>query len=493
MIVAYTVEQLRAAETVALGLTPDGTLMQRAATVVAVTALSRLPSPVPGSRVVLLVGTGNNGGDALYAGAMLRSRGVVVTAVLVSPDRAHAGALVAFRRAGGRIVEFVGDGGDAGDSVLAPVMSAAALVIDGLVGIGGRPPLRPAAARLVGLVNASEIPVLAVDVPSGIDPDLGDATEGGSPSGASIRAAITVTFGAPSTGLLATRSTGKLVVADLGLAPPATVPPDAVAFDDVDVELLRPRPGLGADKYSGGVLGVVAGSDRYPGAAVLAVGAAVRLRPGLVRYAGPGAAAVLDRWPEVVAAADPAEAGRVQAWLAGPGMGTDGAALARLGTVLQADVPAVIDADALTMLAANPTLLSRRTRPAGNSEDGPADTVLTPHAGEFGRLWPDLDPADRVTSARSAARQSDAVVLLKGDRTVIAAPDGRTAVNLSGSGWLATAGSGDVLSGIIGSLLAAGLDPFAAAAVGAQLHGRAGERAQAAGRAGAQALWDYLN
>lgn len=489
MIVAYTVEQLRAAETVALGLTPEGALMQRAATVVAVTALSRLPSPVPGSRVVLLVGTGNNGGDALYAGALLRSRGVVVTAVLVSPDRANAGALAAFRRAGGKILGLADDG----ESELARLVSAAALVIDGLVGIGARPPLRPAAARLAGLVNASGISVLAVDVPSGIDPDLGDAAESGPSSGAAIRAAVTVTFGAPSTGLLASRSTGELVVADLGLAPPATMPPDAVAFDDVDVELLRPRPGLGADKYSGGVLGVVAGSDRYPGAAVLAVGAAVRLRPGLVRYAGPGAAAVLGRWPEVVAAADPAEAGRVQAWLAGPGMGTDGAALARLRTVLQAYVPAVIDADALTMLAANPTLLSRRTRPAGNSEHGPAGTVLTPHAGEFGRLWPDLDPADRVASARSAARQSDAVVLLKGDRTVIAAPDGRTAVNLSGSGWLATAGSGDVLSGIIGSLLAAGLDPFVAAAVGAQLHGRAGERAQAAGRAGAQALWDYLN
>lgn len=489
MIAAYTVEQLRAAEAVALGGTPDGALMQRGATAVAVTALSRLPSPLPGSRVVLLVGTGNNGGDALYAGAALRKRGVVVTAVLVSPDRAHVGALAALRRAGGRVVELTDDG----ESELAQLMSAAALLIDGLVGIGGRPPLRPAAARIVALVNASGVPVLAVDVPSGIDPDLGDATEDGSPSDAAIRAAVTVTFGAPSTGLLASRSTGELVVADLGLAPAAEVPPDALAFDDADVELLRPRPGLGADKYSGGVVGVVAGSDHYPGAAVLAVGAAVRLRPGLVRYAGPDPAAVLARWPEVVAAADPAEAGRVQAWLAGPGMGTDGAALARLSTVLQAEVPAVIDADALTMLAANPTLLSRRTRPAGNSNHRPADTVLTPHAGEFARLWPDLDPADRMTSARAAARQSDAVVLLKGDRTVIAAPDGRTAVNLSGSGWLATAGSGDVLSGIIGSLLAAGLDPFVAAAVGAQLHGRAGERAQAAGHAGAQALWDYLN
>ncbi|MDQ6657527.1 MAG: NAD(P)H-hydrate epimerase, partial [Actinomycetota bacterium] len=224
MIAAYTVEQLRAAEALALGQTPDGVLMQRAATAVAATALSRLPSPLPGTRVVLLVGTGNNGGDALYAGVLLRRRGVFVTAALISPERTHSGALAAFRRAGGRIVTLA----DGGDSALAAAVSAAALVIDGLVGIGARPPLRPSAARLAGLVNASDAAVLAVDVPSGMDPDLGDATGHGSPS-AAVRAAVTVTFGAPSTGLLVSRSTGELIVADLGLAPAAAVPPDSVA------------------------------------------------------------------------------------------------------------------------------------------------------------------------------------------------------------------------------------------------------------------------
>lgn len=432
--------------------------------------------------MVLLVGSGNNGADALFAGALLRRRGVAVTAMLTAPDRTHAAALNAFRRAGGRSAEASG-------TVALSALSSAELVIDGLLGIGGRPPLRRPADQLVTVTGATGVPVLAVDLPSGIDPDTGAEVE------PAIRAAVTVTFGAPSSGLLISDCTGELVVADLGLAPTSDQVPDVVAFDDLDVELLRPRSGSGGDKFSAGVLGVLAGSEQYPGAAVLAVGAAVRLRPGLVRYAGPQAAAVLARWPEVVATDDPETAGRVQAWVAGPGMGTDGAAIGRLRTVLAADVPVVFDADALTLLASNPTLLARRQFPAGAAGSGDSavgSTVLTPHAGEFARLWPDLDPKDRLAAARSAAADSGAVVLLKGHRTVIAAPDGRTAVNLSGSGWLATAGSGDVLSGVIGSLLAAGMDPFRAAAIGAQLHGKAGERAQQAGQAGAQALWDHL-
>jgi len=483
VIAAYTVEQLRTAERAALASAPAGLPMQRAAGVVAAVAVSRLPRPLPGRRVVLLVGSGNNGADALYAGTMLRRRGVAVTAVLTAPDRTHLPALTALRQAGGRAVEV-------STSPALSALSSAELVIDGLVGIGARPPLRPPADQLATVIGGAGVPVLAVDLPSGIDPDTGAEV------GPVIRAAVTVTFGAPSSGLLISDCTGELVVAELGLAPAADQPPDVVAFDDLDVESLRPRSVSGDDKFSAGVVGVLAGSEQYPGAAVLAVGAAVRLRPGLVRYAGPQAAAVVARWPEVVVTDDPDTAGRVQAWVAGPGMGTDGAAIERLRSVLSADVPVVVDADALTMLAGNPTLLARRQCPAGDTGSGNCSavgsTVLTPHAGEFARLWPELDPADRLAAARSAAAGSGAVVLLKGHRTVIAAPDGRTAVNLSGSGWLATAGSGDVLSGVIGSLLASGMDPFRAAAVGAQLHGRAGERAQHAGRAGAQALWDHL-
>jgi hydroxyethylthiazole kinase-like uncharacterized protein yjeF len=167
-------------------------------------------------------------------------------------------------------------------------------------------------------------------------------------------------------------------------------------------------------------------------------------------------------------------------------MGTDGAALARLRDVLASDVPVLVDADGLTLLARVPMLLAARRRRG-------AVTVLTPHAGEFARLFDDLDPDERIASVRAAAARSGAIVLLKGHRTVIADPSGRTAINTSGSPWLATAGSGDVLSGMAGSLLASGLDPLLAAAVAAHLHGRAGERAAAAGRPGASALLDLLH
>jgi hydroxyethylthiazole kinase-like uncharacterized protein yjeF len=474
MITAYTVEQIRAAESAALARTPNGALMRRAATAVATVALSRLSHPRPGRAVTLLVGSGNNGGDALYAGVLLARRGIGVTALLSSPERAHVAGLQAFRRAGGKT-------GEATDVRASQAIWGAELVIDGLVGIGATPPLRAPADHLVHLLGSAAGAVLAVDVPSGVNPDTG------AEDGPAVRADVTVTFGAPTSGLLVSHRTGQLIVADLGLAPSADQVPDVLALEDADAERSRTRIGMADDKFSSGVVGVVAGSEQYPGAAVLSVGAAVSLRPGLVRYAGPQGPAVLARWPEVIAATSPAETGRVQAWVAGPGMGTDGAALARLHRVIVADVPVVIDADGLTLLSANPTLLSRRNHGAGS-----ASTVLTPHSGEFARLWPDLDPDDRLRSARSAARRSGAVVLLKGHRTLIAAPDGRVAVNQSGTGWLATAGSGDVLTGMIGSLLAAGLEPFLAAAVGAHLHGRAGERAQRAGRAGAQALWSYL-
>jgi len=205
----------------------------------------------------------------------------------------------------------------------------------------------------------------------------------------------------------------------------------------------------------------------------------------MVRYAGVQAGPVLARWPEVVAAATPADAGKVQAWVVGPGLGTDGPSISLLRWVLNQDVPVLVDADGLTILAAMPALLVARRR-TGHA------TVLTPHDREFTRVFPEIELADRLAAVRRAAAESGATVLLKGHRTLIAEPGGQAAVNLSGTSWLATAGSGDVLSGVIGSLLATGLPPLIAAAAGAYLHGRAGERAQASGLFGAQVLWDHL-
>ncbi len=464
MIAAYTVQQIRDVEAVALQHDVNDGVMRRAAYELAAAVLSRL-DPVVGRSVVLLVGPGNNGGDALYAGAALRRRGLTVTAALLDADRAHAGGLRALRRARGRVIAADGAGA---------AIDAADVLVDGLLGLGARPELPAQVRGLVDKANAATGFRVAVDLPTGLDADTGRVAAG------TFQADLTVTFGGMKAGLLVADShTGQVVVADLGFTP---ADPQVFALTDHDVRALLPDPGTGDDKFSGGVPGIVAGSPRYPGAAVLSVGGAVRTRPGMVRYAGPQSAAVVERWPEAVAVPDFSSAGTVQAWVAGPGMGTDDEARARLHDVLDADVPVLIDADGLTMLAQEmPRLAARR-----------APTLLTPHSREFARLFPDLDPADRLASVRAAAARSGATILLKGSRTLIAEPSGRAAVNTTGSSWLATAGSGDVLSGIVGSLLAGGLSTWEAAAAGAHLHGRAGERAMADRVPGAEALWSRI-
>jgi len=221
------------------------------------------------------------------------------------------------------------------------------------------------------------------------------------------------------------------------------------------------------------VLGLLAGSEQYTGAAVLAAGSAIYGGAGMVRLmsAPLPLAAARQRWPELVtAAADPAApdksvktAGRVQAWAAGPGMGTDDAAAGLLAAVLATSLPALVDADGITIAARQPALLRR---------DAP--TLITPHAGELARLT-GADRADiearRLEHATAAAANLGVTVLLKGSTTVIADPGGIVLVNSTGSSWLATAGSGDVLSGLAGSLLAQGLPPLQAAAAAAYLHG----------------------
>jgi hydroxyethylthiazole kinase-like uncharacterized protein yjeF len=200
---------------------------------------------------------------------------------------------------------------------------------------------------------------------------------------------------------------------------------------------------------------------------VLCTGAALRTRPGLVRYAGTAAEGVRAAWPEaIVTAGRPSDAGRVQAWVAGPGMGTDDDARSVLAEVLATDLPVLVDADGLTVLADRQELVRDREAP----------TVLTPHDREFERFGTPIGD-DRVGAARRLAADLGAVVLLKGDATVIAGPDGTTYVNGTGTAWLATAGTGDVLSGIGGALLATGLPAAEAAAVAAHLHGRAGQLA----------------
>ncbi|AOS65752.1 NAD(P)H-hydrate dehydratase [Actinoalloteichus hymeniacidonis] len=464
----WTADQVRAAEKQLAERVPETTLMYRAAFGVAIAATELLREHrgrVSGTRVALLVGAGNNGGDALWAGAFLRERGVRVDALLLAPDRAHPAGLAAFRAAGGSAL-------DASTTTAGSVAARADLVIDGIVGLSAHGPLRPSAAALLEHVTA---PILAVDLPSGVDPATGEVT------GAAVSAARTVTFGGLKPGHVlgaGADHSGHVEVLDIGLTA-ALGEPDLSLVDASDLARAWPVPGPDDDKYSQGVVGVAAGSAVYPGAAVLVTSAAVRATSGMVRYAGPAADVVRDHWPEAIVTGTVADAGRVQSWTVGPGIGTGDSGRDVLRQVLRAGVPTCVDADAITLLAQNENLWDER--------DPDTPLVLTPHAGEFARLVGPVR-ADRVASVRRAAATFDAVVLLKGKTTVIAAPDGRVLVDQARGSWAATAGSGDVLSGLIGALLASGLDPWLAAGYAAAMHSSAAELAARGAPIGASAL-----
>jgi hydroxyethylthiazole kinase-like uncharacterized protein yjeF len=312
--------------------------------------------------------------------------------------------------------------------------------------------------------------------------------------GPAVRADVTVTFGAIKPGLLidpGAGHAGAVELIDIGLGPYLKDEPCAAAPQRDDIRELLPRPQAESDKYRRGVLGLLAGSDRFTGAVLLSTGGAVRGGAGMVRVVTANVAAVLVRqaWPETVVTVHPDEGdwdllgsvGRVQAWVAGPGMGTGQDAVARLAAVLGTDLPVLVDADGLTILSQVKDLLPRS-----------APTLITPHAGELARLL-GTDAASveaqRLEHARRAAGELGVTVLLKGSTTVIAPPgaakvsggsgDEPVLVNPTGTPWLATAGSGDVLSGLAGALLAQGLPPAQAGLAAAYLHGMAGRLAAA--------------
>jgi hydroxyethylthiazole kinase-like uncharacterized protein yjeF len=465
---AHHVAAIRAAESALMANVPEGALMQRAAAGLASVCIGLLPA-VYGSRVVVLAGSGDNGGDALYAGARLAARGAVVTAVAAAA-RVHGAGTAALRDAGGRLVEAADPAGrTAADNAIA----AADLVIDGLLGIGGHGGLREPAASLAAAAERAPGPVVAVDLPSGIDADTGEV------AGAAVTADVTVTFGTLKPGLMidpGASHAGVVEFVDIGLGD-YLGRPDVAAAQAADIAEWLPRPTAESDKYRRGVLGIVAGSDRFTGASLLAVGGAIRGGAGMVRLVSSEipVGLVRQRWPEAVITTARAgeeggaaleQAGRVQAWTAGPGMGTGDDSLSLLAAVLATDLPVLVDADGITLLAAHRSELLPRAAP----------TLLTPHAGELSRLL-GADRADiearRLHFVTKAAADLGCTVLLKGSTTVIASPEPgqEVLVNPTGTSWLATAGSGDVLSGLAGSLLAQGLDPARAAAAAAYLHG----------------------
>lgn len=460
MRTAYTADQVRAAEQALMARLPEGALMERAAAGLAAVCAGLL-GRVYGSRVLLLVGSGDNGGDALYAGVRLARRGARVEAVLAG-SRAHEAGLKAFLLAGGRVVQ--GDG--AGSAV-----RDAELIVDGLVGIGAAGALREPYASLAGAAGAASGLVVAVDVPSGVDASTGRV------AGAAFRAHVTVTMGVCKTGLLVdpgAEYVGRLELVDIGLG--RYLPdPDVAALTEGDVGDLLPRPAAESDKYRRGVVGVAAGSDAYTGAAVLAVGGALRAGAGMVRYVGTAApvAQVRAHWPEAVITelARPSldGVGRVQAWVLGPGLGTGEFARELAARVLASDVPVLVDADALTLVAKEAGLL-RRTAPV----------LITPHAGELSRLIGvprERIEASRLEHARRAAAELGVTVLLKGSTTLVAEEDRPVRVNPTGTSWLATGGTGDVLAGVAGALLAQGMSCYDAGSCAAYLHGLAGRLA----------------
>ena len=460
MIEAYDTADVYAAETDLIARLPEGERMARAVDGLVAVAAARLEGR-DGARVVALVGPGNNGADALYAVARLAEAGFPTAAL--TTETIHEGAHAAATAAGVVLVA----GADA-PSVLAD----ADLVLDGILGIGGRPEV-PDFARgwIEGIPGDAYL--IAVDLPTGADP----AGRSGDPDG--VFADETVTFSVLKPVHLAPVTEarcGRLTVVDIGLE--LDVPPAVVRLTRDDVTDRWPVPGPTDDKYSRGVVGVVAGSDTYPGAAVLACAAAVESGAGMVRYVGPDRAADLVQAtaPEVVPGP-----GRVQAWVIGSGIdGTDlahvdGAQLEAIEQALGSDLPVVIDAGGLDLLA-DTDLQRRRGRP----------TLLTPHAGECARLLgverAEVE-ADPIGAAQELVAATGATVLLKGAVTVIAAPDPEEPIRTQADApaWLATAGAGDVLAGLLGTLLAAGLAPAEAGALGALVHGGAADDANPGG------------
>lgn len=469
MVLAYSVAAVRAAEEQRFAEVPEGALMQAAAAGLAAVCARELRERdrglVTGSRVVLLVGSGNNGGDALYAGARLARRGARVDAVLCGATP-HPGGLAELRASGGRVHDVAGLAPDAALAAVDAVLPIADVVVDGLVGIGGSPGLREPAASVVAAVPDTAT-VIACDLPSGVDPDTGECPA------SHVEADVTVTFGLLKPCLLlppASRAAGRVELVDLGLQP-GEEDPAVERFGPAEARALWPVPKVGDDKYRRGVLGVVAGSDTYPGAAVLAVGGALRAGVGMMRYLGPSGATdvVRSRWPEVVAGR-----GRVQAWLLGSGVDpeADDGQRAAIEAALASGEPCVVDAGALLLVDAAPD---------GNSGPTPRPWLLTPHAGELATLIrrltdEDVERADvearPAQFARLAARLTGAAVLLKGSTTVVA-HGVRLGSVVGAPAWLATAGAGDVLAGVCGALLAGGLEPFEAGNLGALMHGLA--------------------
>jgi ADP-dependent NAD(P)H-hydrate dehydratase / NAD(P)H-hydrate epimerase len=460
-----------------LGL-PSLVLMEAAAGAVTEVVVERFAQL---GRVVVLCGPGNNGGDGLAVARQLRCRGIDVDAgLLVAPGALKDDAARQLELAhafGVPVRECAGDL-QAFDAVLA----GSDVIVDALFGTGLDRPLSAAWVEVVRRINGRGVPVVAVDIPSGL------AGGTAAVSGEAVEAAVTVTFAAPKVAHVlppACWRCGEVAVGEIGI-PPWVLDGQASLglLEAEDVAGWLPRRPVDAHKGAFGHLVVIAGSVGRAGAAALAARAGVLSGAGLVTVATAGGAvwpiqasvpeAMVDPLPVDAAGAITGEGldallDKASAIAVGPGLGLGEGPARLLASLLERwRGPLLLDADALTLLAGHPEALAGRGTP----------TVVTPHPGELARLLGTTTAAvvgDRLGAARQLARLAGTTVLAKGARTIVAEPDGRAVVNPTGSAGLASGGAGDVLTGVIGALLAQGLPGLEAAASGAYLHGRAAE------------------
>jgi hydroxyethylthiazole kinase-like uncharacterized protein yjeF len=435
-------------------------------------AVAEAAAPLAGTGLIVIVaGPGKNGGDGFVAARLLRERGFRVRVALHGGGRdgLHGDCALAAQRFAGEVVEAT-----------PAALAGTGLVIDGLFGAGFRPPLSADAGQLIQAVNRSGAPVLAIDLPSGLPGD-GSLTEG-----PVVEADETVTFFRlkPAHLLFPGRALcGRVRVADIGI-PASTLREVAPrTFHNLPALWRRALPALrpAGHKYDRGHLLVLSGPAGRGGAARLAARAGLRAGAGLVTVAAPsGALAEHAAQLTAVMLREANDARQVEALLAdrrinavvlGPGVGVGAATIDLVHAVLQSHAAAVLDADALTSFA------GAADRLAADVLRREAPTVVTPHTGEFARLVPDLVGGSKLESARAAARRSGATVVLKGADTVVAAPDERAGIADNAPPSLATAGSGDVLAGIVGGMLAQGMPAFEAATAAVWLHGEAGREA----------------
>jgi NAD(P)H-hydrate epimerase len=438
-------------------------------------------------RVTIVCGAGSNGGDGFVAARQLALAGLSVRVLLVAPAAKLRGDAAAAWEALDQLgsVGLEDGSGWNDEAAWRARLAGSGTVVDAVFGTGFRGPVREVAAAAIAAMNATDALKVAVDIPSGLDADSGRA------SGVVFRADVTATMGARKLGLCvdASAPVGRIEIVDLGVPVDASLAPESRCrlLDAAGIAARVPRRSADAHKGSSGHLLVVAGSAGKTGAAFLVGTAALRGGAGLVTVASTAAGQTAldakaielmtarytdgdDLVPTAVAGALRALAARAQAMALGPGIPT-GAEMRAVVHELAAELPLpmVLDADALNALGTDaPRILAA----------APAPRLLTPHPGEMGRLL-GLSiaevQADRLAHARGLAASTRAIVVLKGARTIVAAPDGQVFINPTACSALATAGSGDVLCGLIGALLARRVDPLRAAQVGVFVHGAAGE------------------